>query len=341
MTTGPSSPAATRSARRFRSWALRTIGAVYFLILVGGLVRASGAGMGCPDWPTCFGQWIPPTSEAELPADYRETYGEHGYAAVPFNVVKTWTEYINRLIGVAIGLFIFVTLVASWPLKREAAAVFWWSLTAFLLVGFEGWLGSVVVESNLMPWIVTLHMVVALMVVGALLLALARSERDEWSREEIPRDGAVAGLIAGVIGLSGIQILLGTRVREGIDVLMVEAADARGTWMTALGDDVLIHRSVSILVVGANALLVWRLHRLGCAPTRLGRCGRWVLLLLVLEAAVGAGMYYFEVPRALQPVHLLLASIAAGLQLLMAVFYRTGAASPARNSSTVALKAAG
>ena len=124
-----------------------------------------------------------------------------------------------------------------------------------------------------------------------------------------------------VIALSVLQIGLGTRVREGIDVLMIEAAGARDTWMTQLGSDVLVHRSVSIAIVAANALLVWRLRQLGLASTRLGRCGSWMLVLLVVEAAVGAGMYYFGVPAPLQPVHLLLASIAAGLQLLMAVIY--------------------
>ena len=63
--------------------------------------------MGCPDWPTCFGQWVPPTSESDLPRNYQEIYADLGYAETRFNVVKTWTEYVNRLIGVGIGLLIF------------------------------------------------------------------------------------------------------------------------------------------------------------------------------------------------------------------------------------------
>ncbi|MEQ8407904.1 MAG: COX15/CtaA family protein, partial [Gammaproteobacteria bacterium] len=90
--------------RRFRRMALITLSAVYLLILVGASVRASGAGMGCPDWPTCFGQWIPPTSEAQLPDNYQEIYAELGYGDTRFNVVKTWTEFANRLVGVTIGL---------------------------------------------------------------------------------------------------------------------------------------------------------------------------------------------------------------------------------------------
>ena len=92
----------------FRRFALITLGAVYFLIAVGASVRASGAGMGCPDWPTCFGQWIPPTSETQLPSDYQEIYADLGYADTRFNVVKTWTENLNRLIGVIIGLLIYL-----------------------------------------------------------------------------------------------------------------------------------------------------------------------------------------------------------------------------------------
>ena len=76
----------------FRALVLMTIYAVYFLILVGGVVRASGAGMGCPDWPRCFGRWVPPTSEAQLPADYQAVYADHGYGEARFNVVKTWFD---------------------------------------------------------------------------------------------------------------------------------------------------------------------------------------------------------------------------------------------------------
>jgi heme a synthase len=110
--------------QRFLGLALITIAAVYFLILVGGTVRASGAGMGCPDWPLCFGQFIPPTSEAQLPPDWRVTYADRGYDTADFDPVKTWTEYINRLVGVVIGLLVIATAVAAWPYRRADAAVF-------------------------------------------------------------------------------------------------------------------------------------------------------------------------------------------------------------------------
>ncbi|MEO1900032.1 MAG: COX15/CtaA family protein, partial [Methylococcales bacterium] len=98
---------------RFRHLGMLTIFAVYMVILVGGIVRASGSGMGCPDWPTCFGQWIPPTEESQLPPNYHEIYANRGYQNTQFNPVKTWIEYANRLVGVTIGFLIFLTAWSS------------------------------------------------------------------------------------------------------------------------------------------------------------------------------------------------------------------------------------
>ncbi|MFM8342059.1 MAG: COX15/CtaA family protein, partial [Methylomonas sp.] len=159
------------AASRFRRLGTLTIFAVYFVILVGGIVRASGAGMGCPDWPTCFGQWVPPTTEAELPANYHEIYAARGYQNTEFNPVKTWTEYTNRLVGVTIGFLIFLTAWSSRIYLKADKAIFYLAVSVFLLVGFQGWLGSAVVASNLKPLMITLHMLLALFIVALLIYA--------------------------------------------------------------------------------------------------------------------------------------------------------------------------
>src|SRR4026208_1603026 len=107
----------------FQRLALCTTSITYVLIMVGGLVRASGSGMGCPDWPKCFGRWVPPTSEAQLPSDYQERWAARGYDAARFNVWKTWTEYGNRMIGVVIGFLILITLVLAIRFKRADRAL--------------------------------------------------------------------------------------------------------------------------------------------------------------------------------------------------------------------------
>ncbi len=74
--------------KRFRHLALFATFATYFAIFMGGLVRVSGAGLGCPDWPKCFGRWFPPTSLSQLPPEIDPSL---------FNLTLAWIEYINRL----------------------------------------------------------------------------------------------------------------------------------------------------------------------------------------------------------------------------------------------------
>src|SRR6185295_354260 len=152
-------------ASRFSSFqrlALWTTGTTYFLILVGGLVRASGAGLGCPDWPRCFGSWIPPASAADLPPQFDRSL---------FNPTLMWTEYLNRLLGVAVGFLILATVVSAWRHHRRDPRILWSAIVALLLTGFQGWLGGRVVAHELAAWIVTAHLLVAIVIVALLIYA--------------------------------------------------------------------------------------------------------------------------------------------------------------------------
>ena len=104
-----------------------TTAITYFLILVGGLVRASGAGLGCPDWPRCFGGWIPPMSAADLPPQFD---------ASQFNPTLMWTEYLNRLLGMTVGFLILATVVSAWRHHRREPRILWTAIAALLLTGF-------------------------------------------------------------------------------------------------------------------------------------------------------------------------------------------------------------
>ena len=151
-----------RRLTSFQRLALWTTATTYFLILVGGLVRASGAGLGCPDWPRCFGSWIPPASAANLPPQFDPAQ---------FNPTLMWTEYVNRLLGVTVGFLIFATAISAWRNHRHQPRILWTTIAAFLLVGFEGWLGGRVVAHELAAWIVTAHLIVAIVIVQLLLFA--------------------------------------------------------------------------------------------------------------------------------------------------------------------------
>src|SRR5687767_6459381 len=155
--------------RSFRKLTISTLVAVYVLILVGGIVRSSGSGMGCPDWPKCFGSWVPPTSVEQLPADYQEFYSSYrqkknvkfakyltalGFDGTAqkllndksvleeaaFNPTKTWIEYVNRLVGVVIGFMIFAVFVSSLKFRKSKRSLTIMAFLLFIMVGFQGWL---------------------------------------------------------------------------------------------------------------------------------------------------------------------------------------------------------
>ena len=163
--------------------------ATYFLVFIGGLVRVSGAGLGCPDWPHCFGGWFPPVSEAHLLQ--LQQHAEPGTILSQiqpehFNYTLAWIEYLNRLVGVAVGFCILAMVVVAVLKTRKYKGLVWGSIGVLLLTGFQGWLGGMVVKSDLHHALVSVHMVIALVMVSLLLadeLSDAYSELETISRK--------------------------------------------------------------------------------------------------------------------------------------------------------------
>ncbi|MDT8429121.1 MAG: COX15/CtaA family protein [Pseudomonadales bacterium] len=312
-----------QALNRYRRVAVITIVAVYFLILVGASVRASGAGMGCPDWPTCFGRWIPPLSESQLPADYQVIYADRGYAETRFNPVKTWTEYLNRLVGVTIGFLVLLTAVYSWACRKHDRAIVIASVLAFLMVGFQGWLGSQVVASNLQAGMITLHMLMALAIVGVLLFALARARRGVVQSSSIAGiDPRFEKLLYVVLGFTVLQVTMGTQVREMIDYLNHVQGEERSAWVSALPWFFYIHRSFSALVLLSNLWLLWLLVRSLGWQHSLTRFAAAMVAVIVVAVVSGATLGHLGMPAFVQPAHLLAASLLFGLQFLIWMDYR-------------------
>ncbi len=337
--------------RRFRFVGILTVVAVYVLILVGGVVRSTGSGMGCPDWPKCFGSWVPPTRLDQLPANYKEVYtaqrvaknqklasrleqlGFHQvagdifahptqYIETDFNAVKTWIEYLNRLIGALIGVFVFGTVLFALPYWRRDPPVFWLALASFLLTGVQGWLGSLVVSTNLLPIMVTVHMGLALVIVALLLYAVSRSQRAAEQVEDTVRPVPGLTLVLGVaVVLTFGQIVLGTQVREQIDLIAAASNYLnRGDWVAQLGKTFKVHRSFSALLLALNLYLAYRLYAL--PSRRLHHLATAIVVLIGSEILAGITLAYLEFPAFAQPVHLTLATVLFGAQFLALVAYR-------------------
>ena len=341
--------------RRFRFVGLLTVLAVYLLILVGGIVRSTGSGMGCPDWPKCFGQWVPPTEASQLPLNYKEVYTAQrvaknqklartlqrmGFAQVAgsifahptqyietdFNPMKTWIEYVNRLLGALIGVFVFLTVLFALPYWRQDRPVFWLALASFLLTGVQGYLGSLVVSTNLLPVMVTIHMALALVIVALLLYAVDRAQWGGSRRATVEayaieastlrKPSAVLQLwLWAALMLTFWQILLGTEVREQVDVISAAAGyTGREQWVARLGNVFSVHRTVSAAVLLLNVYVAYELWQLG--HTRLRRLAMSTLGIISLEILAGITLASFALPATVQPIHLTLATILFGSQFL-------------------------
>jgi cytochrome c oxidase assembly protein subunit 15 len=286
----------------FQRLALWTTAATYFLILVGGLVRASGAGLGCPDWPRCFGSWIPPASAAALPPQFDVSQ---------FNPTLMWTEYLNRLLGVTVGFLILATTISAWRHHRDHPRVVWSITLALLLTGFQGWLGGRVVAHELAAWIVTVHMIVALVIVQLLVFATADSLSRIDLRAVVSRGWGALALIA----LTLVQIGFGTQVRGAVDAAL-DAGVARDLAVGTVGRLDYLHRDLAFVVVFASAAMVlWVLYR---RDARL--VIRWsliVLALAIVQAGLGAVMAYGSLLPAAQVAHLTVASLLLGAQTVL------------------------
>ncbi len=308
-----------RALINFRRLGTLTIFAVYFVILAGGIVRASGAGMGCPDWPTCFGQWIPPTDEAQLPSNYHELYAQRGYENTQFNPVKTWTEYTNRLIGVTIGILIFLTAWSSRIFFRTDKLIVYLAVSCFFLVGFQGWLGSTVVASNLKPFMITLHMLLALVIVALLIYTIARSQRSQLVQVECHHlSRHFKSVLVGAMVLTVVQIIMGTQVREAVDFIAHEHSYIeRQFWRADFPLIFYVHRSCSALILFTNLWLVWKLYQSVSRANLLFKIGVTQLSLIITAILAGMALDRLGMPAFVQPIHLLMANMIMGSQFFL------------------------
>jgi len=284
----------------FQRLALWTTAITYLLILVGGLVRASGAGLGCPDWPRCFGSWIPPASAASLPPEFDPSQ---------FNKTLMWTEYLNRLLGVTVGFSILATAISAWRHHRREPRILWTTIAAFFLVGYEGWLGGRVVAHELAPWIVTAHLMVAIVIVQLLLYATFSA----FETQSVGGTRSAGWPFIALIAITLLQAGFGTQVRGSIDDA-IDGGAARDLALSTVGRLDFIHRDLAFVVlVGATLLTLRLLSR----RSPLVSWGYLVLALAVTQIALGAYMAYGSLLPAAQVGHLTIASLLLGAETVL------------------------
>ena len=330
---------------RFQRFNLITIFLLFAVILAGAVVRASGSGMGCPDWPKCFGRYIPPANVSQLPKDYKKKYVAENVAKnnrfaktldvfgfsdlarrirddksilIPedFNASQTWTEYINRLVTGVVGIFLVFTLIFSFSYRKQRKLIPFLSILVVILVGFQAWLGSLVVSTNLVPWVVTVHMLVAL---GILALSISTYHlarvvgKHQLHTSPITHVVALFGLIISIV-----QIVFGTEVREKIDAISGHLQGGyRQDWINDAGTIFFQHRDIAILVVLANVVLFALIRNGFTRHSVQQQTMSFIFLMIMLQVVTGVLLSYWSLPPVAQASHILLASFIFGAQFYL------------------------
>lgn len=319
-----------------------TLISVYLIFLAGSVVRMTGSGMGCPDWPKCFGYLIPPTTEEQItwkpnkefkkgmiivkskmlfvaendlktsqtfnPKNWKK-YTKHSYAK--FNKYHTWTEYINRLASAVSGFIFLFLVVGAFKFWKENKLITILSFTAFFLMGFEAWLGKMVVDTHLKPTIITLHMVVGLVILALLLqiLFMVTEKKIIYKYHSLFNKLLIVSVIFSLI-----QIAMGTQVRQFIDEqVKLYGFENKNYSLMNPSFKFYFHRSFTIAIVLVNAALFYlnQIENLGY------KLINWIVLLILLETISGILMYYAEFPLGTQAIHLFAGALMFGLQFYL------------------------
>jgi cytochrome c oxidase assembly protein subunit 15 len=302
---------------------------IFLVILAGSVVRATGSGMGCPDWPQCFGYNIPPSDVETLTWRPGKSFEEgqmilfedkfwvattdiitaevfeegnwivfdrHEYTI--FNPVHTWIEFINRLIGALSGLpILLMTIVAFVQIRKNT----WNAILSFgvlFLLGFEAWLGKLVVDGNLVPNQITIHMMGSVAIV---LLLLALRARNDDGAQQLPK--SILRVLVGLLVATVIQIFLGTQTRELVDAAVDHGVTDRLEIIPSIQEAMpQIHRSFAWIVIILTSVLFYL--RRAKAVVIPGFSA--LVFAIAMEWAIGVVLYFLGLPKAMQPVHLVL-----------------------------------
>lgn len=298
--------------------ALISIVLLVVIIFAGAVVRVTGSGLGCPDWPTCWGKLIPPTSvdkiDLEVLRDEKrierfkrsaKRWGRNPEEVTPENLLKeydpveTWIEYLNRLIALPAGLSVLLLAIACWRTKTYVGL----GLLSLFVVVANALVGIVVVSSGLRAGVVTIHMALAFLQLFILTYLY-------WAGG---RKGKACAMVAGP-SRSSVMVLLvcvmiewamGSQIREVTDNLMREyGVESRSNWINEISESIvyLIHRSFSWSILIAA---LWLGHKAGWQ----GVVPRTVLALVGSLMVMGVILSQSGIHAVVQVLHVGIAGI--------------------------------
>ncbi len=292
--------------------------AVYFLIFVGGLVRVSGAGMGCPDWPKCFGRWIPPVNIGQLPQQFDPSQ---------FNFALAWIEYVNRLAGVSVGLIIVAIGLVALKNYRIKIKIILPAVIVGLLTAFQGWQGSQVVASELEPYIISLHMGLAFLIAILMIYLTTQAFLIEDSSESnftvVPKQLKLWTMLLLFLILT--QVIAGTLVRGAFETVVNQfPLLTHNQWLEKVGNTITIHSLLGIITLFLTFYVSTSiLQKSEKISSIVWQATLSVLILMFLQSILGGVLMILNLWQVLQVMHMWFSSLIIGLITLSLILMKS------------------
>lgn len=282
----PAAAGARRWRLEFRHLALLAVAATYGLIVLGGVVRSTGSGTACPDWPLCKGQVIPPFE------------------------TKVMIEYAHRVVASLVGVIIAVTVLWAWRRRRADPLAARIGAVILALLALQVGVGGITVGTETNSTVVAVHLSIALSLLTALIVLAVKAYLPGEGRA-ISLRGVPAEALASVAAVFALIIVGAFVSQEGAGLAYPDWPLFNGklTWATSKVGE--LHYAHRLVAAAAGAALVWlsvRTLRREKDPVVLAAVVM-AFVLYVAQVFVGASNIWLDLPTSLRILHLALASL--------------------------------
>jgi heme a synthase len=293
------------TAHRLQALTLVTLFLTFDLVLFGAFTRLTDSGLGCPDWPGCYGNVSPTGAQVEI------SRAQAQMPTGPVTHTKAWIEMVHRYLATGVGVLIATLALASWLQRRRGMpANPWWPTATLAWVCLQGAFGALTVTMKLFPAIVTLHLLGGIVLLALLCRQALAYQHAQAGRAPVQIASGTRAWLMAAYALVWLQVALGGWVSTNYAVLACsDFPTCQGSWWpamdfrqgfelwrelgkTAAGEHIdfaaltaihFAHRLLAGAVIAVLAWLVWRLHRTGVLRTQ----ARWLVALALWQLASG------------------------------------------------------
>ena len=327
--------------RRWQALTVLTLFLTFDLVLFGAFTRLTDSGLGCPDWPGCYGSASPVGARTYIAA------AQEALPSGPVTHGKAWVEMVHRYLATGVGFLITVLAVVAWRARRGQANASaassavpalgpGWPTFTLLWVCLQGAFGALTVTMKLFPAIVTLHLMGGIVLLVLLCVQAVRQSQAAQGQLPVPLGQGLRALLAGTALLLALQVVLGGWVSTNYAVLACTTfPQCQGSWWPAMdfaqgfelwrglglqGDGSLlhfsaltaihyVHRLFAYAVLAALAVLAWQLGRAAQqlhdpAQQRLIKAqARWLGALALLQFLTGLSNVVLDWPLLAAVLH--------------------------------------